>query len=83
MNKKLYRSTTDKKICGVLGGLASYFDIDSTILRVIYAVLSLASFGTFVVIYFIVALIMPEEPAMPDNQNYQQAKYEPYDNNQN
>ncbi|MGN0573740.1 MAG: PspC domain-containing protein [Acutalibacteraceae bacterium] len=83
MKKKLYRSTTDKKICGVLGGLANYFDIDSTILRVLYAVLSLASFGTFVVIYFIVALIMPEEPAMPDNQNYRQANYEPYDNNQN
>lgn len=83
MKKKLYRSTTDKKICGVLGGLASYFDIDSTILRVIYVLLSIFVLGSPVIIYFVMALIIPEEPAMPDNQNYQQANYEPYDNNQN
>lgn len=41
MKKKLYRSSTDKKISGVCGGIAEYFGIDSTIIRIIYAVLSL------------------------------------------
>ena len=37
MEKKLYKSSTDKKLCGVCGGLAKYFGIDSTIVRLILA----------------------------------------------
>ena len=33
MEKKLYRSEEDKKLCGVCGGIAAYFDIDSTVIR--------------------------------------------------
>ncbi len=35
MEKKLYKSRTDKKICGVCGGIAKYFDIDSSIVRLV------------------------------------------------
>ncbi len=62
MEKKLYKSNTDKKLCGVLGGLAKYLNIDSTILRVIYVLLSLFVLGCPVIIYLILALIMPQEP---------------------
>lgn len=41
MNKKLYRSMMDKKLCGVCGGLGEYFDIDSTVIRVAWILFAL------------------------------------------
>ena len=58
--KKLYRSKTDKKIFGVCGGFAQYFDIDVTIMRIIFLVL-LFFFFFFLLAYLICALVMPEQ----------------------
>ena len=41
MNKKLYKSNTNKMICGVCGGLGEFFGIDPTIIRLIWAILGL------------------------------------------
>ena len=61
MEKKHYRSSTNKKLFGVCGGLAEYFEIDATIVRLILALLVVfAGFG--VLAYLIAALIMPEAP---------------------
>lgn len=57
--KKLYRSNSDRKICGVCGGIGEYFGIDSTIVRLIFLVFGLVSVG--VVFYLLAALIMPME----------------------
>ncbi len=78
MERKLYRSKTDRKIFGVLGGLAKYFGIDATILRIIYVLLSIFVIGCPIIIYLIVALVIPEEP---ENTEYQQVNYEPVDKN--
>ncbi len=59
--KKLYKSSYDKKICGVCGGIAEYFDIDSTIVRLIWAILAFF-WGTGILIYIIAALVLPYEP---------------------
>lgn len=60
MAKRLYRSRTDRKIWGVCGGLAKYFNIDPTVVRVI-AIVSLF-FGTLGIwIYIIMALVVPLE----------------------
>ncbi len=59
--KKLYRSRTDRKLFGVCGGLAAYFGIDSTIVRLIAAAMILT--GTSLIFYLVAALIIPEEPA--------------------
>ena len=80
MERKLYRSRTDKKLLGVLGGFAKYFNIDATVLRIIYVLLSLFVLGCPIIIYLIVALIIPEEPETPD---YQEGKFEPFTDNQN
>ena len=61
MEKKLYRSATDKKLAGVCAGLAKYLNIDVTIVRVIWAVLSLFAF-VGVVAYIFCALVIPEGP---------------------
>lgn len=59
--KKLYRSSTDKMWLGVLGGIAEYFEIDSTVVRLIFAGISflMGGFGGLI-LYFIAAAIMPE-----------------------
>lgn len=61
MEKKLYRSRTDKKICGVCGGLAKYLNMDVTIVRVLTVLLTLFVGGGLLA-YIICALIIPEEP---------------------
>lgn len=60
MEKKLYKSNTDKKICGVCGGLAEYLNVDSTIIRLI-VVLSILFIGGGLLAYLIAALIMPNK----------------------
>lgn len=60
--KKLYKSKTDKKICGVCGGLAEFFSVDPTIVRLIWAIVTLFTVGTGIIAYIICALILPEKP---------------------
>ena len=60
--KKLYKSNTDKKIAGVCGGIAEYFNIDSTLVRLGWVVFSLLG-GSGLLAYIIAAIIVPENPA--------------------
>ena len=60
-NKKLKRSSTDVKILGVCAGVAEYFGWDSVWVRVAWAVLSVGSLGTCILLYFIMAFIMPKD----------------------
>lgn len=57
---KIYRSRDDKIVFGVCGGLAKYFGVDSTILRLIFIVATLYH-GSGILLYIILAIIMPEE----------------------
>lgn len=59
--KKLYRSRTDRMVAGVCGGLAKYLGIDTTLVRLAFALLILAGVGSPLLIYFILAVVMPEE----------------------
>lgn len=61
--KKLFRSSTDKQISGLCGGIASFLGVDPTVVRLIAVVLAICSFGTMVAIYLIASLIVPKEPA--------------------
>ena len=65
MEKKLYKSVTDKKICGVCAGLAKYLSLDPTIVRLIWAVVTLFA-GIGLLVYIICALVLPEEPKDAD-----------------
>lgn len=60
MKKKLYKSSKDKKICGVCGGIAEYFGIDSTIIRLIWVFL-IVFYGSGLLAYFLAALVMPND----------------------
>ena len=59
--KKLYKSSTDKKLAGVCGGIAEYFNIDSTLVRLGWVVFSLLG-GSGLPAYIIAAIIMPDRP---------------------
>ncbi|HIS24700.1 MAG TPA: PspC domain-containing protein [Candidatus Faeciplasma gallinarum] len=60
--KKLYRSRFNKKICGVCGGIAEYFGIDPTVVRVIWVILAFLPVLPMIIIYIILALVIPENP---------------------
>ena len=61
MEKKLYRSKTDKKIAGVAGGMAKYFNMDPTVARLIWA-LAVIFCGVGLLAYIVCAFVIPEEP---------------------
>lgn len=61
--KKLYKSETEKKIFGVCAGFAEYFDIDVTLIRVIWIIAFFVG-GSGFLIYIICAIIMPSEKSI-------------------
>ena len=66
--KKLYRSRSNRMICSVCGGLGTYLGIDATVVRVLYAVISLVAGAGFLglVLYFILSVIIPEDDGIVD-----------------
>ena len=63
MKKKIYRSRNDKKLAGVCAGFAEYFGIDPTIVRLIWAAISLG-YGAGILLYLIAAFVLPDGPAV-------------------
>ena len=61
MEKKLYKSETNKMLAGVCGGIAEYFNIDPTLVRLGWVVFC-ALGGSGLLAYIIAAIIMPERP---------------------
>ncbi|NLO82169.1 MAG: PspC domain-containing protein [Clostridiales bacterium] len=61
MKKRLYRSRTQRMIGGVCGGIAEYFDIDPTLVRLLF-VLSIFIGGTGIILYILALIVMPEAP---------------------
>jgi phage shock protein PspC (stress-responsive transcriptional regulator) len=59
--RRLYRSRTDRKLGGVCGGLAQYFNTDATLIRVLFVALALLG-GPGLVIYLVLWIVVPEEP---------------------
>lgn len=63
MEKKLYRSQDDKVLAGVCGGLAEYFEVDATLIRLVWAVTVLFA-GTGILAYILFIIIVPERPRL-------------------
>ena len=62
MEKRLYRPRTDRVISGVCAGFGHYFNLDPVLFRVLAVILAFMSFGTVVLLYLLLALIIPLEP---------------------
>lgn len=61
--KRLYRSETDKKIAGVCGGLAEYFNIDPAIVRIIFLALALF-WGGGIILYIVFWICVPKKSSL-------------------
>jgi phage shock protein C len=67
MQKRLFRSTKNVMVSGVCGGIAEFFGIDPSIVRILWVVLSLASIGMGIIAYIACAIILPRDIDI-DNQ---------------
>lgn len=61
MEKRLYKSTTNRVLCGVCGGIGEYLNVDPTIIRLL-CLLLICGWGSGLLVYLIAAVIIPEEP---------------------
>ena len=68
--KRLYKDRFDKKICGVCGGLAQYFKFDASIIRLLFVLIAFVTGGLWILVYFLLALVMPLGP-----RSYVEAQY--------
>lgn len=59
--KRLYKSTTNRVLCGVCGGIGEYFNVDPTIIRLLFILLIFGA-GSGLLAYIIAAIIIPEQP---------------------
>ena len=66
--KRLYKARGHRMVCGVCGGLGDFFGIDATVIRVLYVVVSLILGAGFLglILYFILAVIIPEDDGIVD-----------------
>ena len=85
MNNQLTRSSTDRMIGGVCGGLAEYFNIDSAIVRLVFVLAVLS--GISPLVYLVLWVVMPEQKAaapsnaaaLPDHpRSAEEWKFDPY-----
>ncbi|MEE0944924.1 MAG: PspC domain-containing protein [Clostridia bacterium] len=60
MKKRLYKSKNDKKLCGVCAGVAEYFEIDPTLIRLAWVAFTVLG-GSGIIAYIVAALVMPEK----------------------
>jgi phage shock protein C len=65
--KQLFRSRINRKIAGVCGGIGTYFNIDPTIVRLLYVMLTIVSVGIGLIAYIVMWLIVPEEQEVDHN----------------
>ncbi|MFZ7134621.1 MAG: PspC domain-containing protein [Eubacteriales bacterium] len=65
--RKLYKNKTKSKISGVCQGLAEYFDIDPSIVRIGWALLTIFTSGLFLIVYIVCAIILPDKTELEFN----------------
>jgi phage shock protein C len=62
LSTRIYRSRTERMLAGVAGGFATYFDVDPTIIRLVWALALLATGPLALLLYIVCALVIPREP---------------------
>lgn len=68
MNKRLYRSATDKKISGVCGGFAEYLNVDPVVIRLLWVLVSLFSAGIGIIMYIACVLVIPVDDGIIETE---------------
>ena len=60
MNRKLTRSASNSMVCGVCAGVGEYFQVDPTVIRLLWSILTFCGVGSGILVYIIAAVIIPE-----------------------
>ena len=60
MNRKLTRSASNRMVCSVCAGVGEYFQVDPTVIRLLWAILTFCGVGSGILVYIIAAVIIPE-----------------------
>lgn len=60
--KRLYRSRKDRMLGGVCGGLGEHIDVDPSIIRLVWVIVTIFSFGIGIIVYLVAWIIVPDEP---------------------
>lgn len=76
-NKTLTKSRTNRQIWGVAGGLGEYFNVDPTLVRIFFVLLSLAG-GPGLLLYIVLAIVMPQHEDAARTIQYEKHKNEEY-----
>jgi len=63
--KTLYRSRSNRMVGGVCGGLAEYFNIDPTVIRLLFVFGVIFGFGSLLLVYLVMLIVIPENPTSP------------------
>lgn len=72
-NKKLTKSSIDRRWAGVCGGLAEYFDVDSTLVRLLFVVFTLTG-GPGLLVYLVLMIALPSDNRVFDEYEFEKAK---------
>jgi phage shock protein C len=72
--KRLYRSKKERMLGGVCAGLGEHFDIDPTVIRLAWAVITVISIGTGILVYILAWIIIPEEDTGSSEQKTQKSE---------
>jgi len=72
-NKQLTRSQNDRMLAGICAGLAKYMDMDPTVIRLIFVLLFFVTGPGVLLAYLIMAIVIPNEPAVQPSQPQQQS----------
>ena len=70
MSRRLTKSRTNKVLTGTLAGIAEYFRIDPTIVRIVYVVIALLGWGMPFLLYIVLAILIPKAPGGPTSTDY-------------
>ncbi|MDD1695779.1 MAG: PspC domain-containing protein [Methanoregula sp.] len=72
--KRLFRSKNNRMLGGVCAGLGEHLDIDPTVIRLVWAVITVLSIGTGIIVYILAWILIPEEDTGSSDQNIQQTE---------
>ena len=75
--KKLYRSRNNRMIGGVCAGLGDFFGIDPTVIRLLFVFGMIFGYGSLAAVYFVLLLVVPEEPLSVDSPLLQESQVSP------
>jgi phage shock protein C len=72
--KRLYRSKKERMLGGICAGLGEHFDIDPTVIRLVWVVITVISIGTGVLVYILAWILIPEEDTGSSEQKTQKSE---------